>query len=227
MKDYSKTEYINSRTKVCIICPEHGEFWQNANSHLQGNGCEKCGNSKKGQDKKLSKEEFILRARELHGWKYDYSKVVYVNSKTPVCIICPEHGEFWQTPSMHLLGQGCKKCYGNSKKDTEEFVKKAKEIHGDKYNYSKVEYNGNKNKICIICPEHGEFWQTPNNHLNGCGCKKCSYEINPRRKRNTLEEFIKKANETHHNIYDYSQVNYINNKTPFCMVCFGKDLTII
>lgn len=221
--DYSKTEYINSRTKVCIICPKHGEFWQNANSHLQGNGCEKCGNKNKGSKKKLSKEEFILRAREMHGWKYDYSKVEYVNSKTPVCIICPEHGEFWQSPSMHLQGQGCRKCYGNYKSNTEEFIEKARKVHEDKYNYSKVEYVGNKNYVCIICPIHGEFWQRPNDHLNGRGCAKCKYENDKIKKSLTYNEFIKKANLKHNCLYDYSKVKYKNNKTEVCIICHERD----
>lgn len=108
------------------------------------------------------------------------------------------------------------------KSNTEEFIQKAREIHGDKYDYSKVNYINNKTKVCIICPEHGEFWQKPNNHLHGNGCKKCSYET-PRHKRKTTEEFIKNANKIHNNFYDYSQVNYINNKTPVCIVCHNKD----
>ena len=56
----------------------------------------------------------------------------------------------------------------------EEFIKRANEKHGDKYNYSKVDYVNNQAKVCIICPEHGEFWQTPNSHLNGVGCPKCN-----------------------------------------------------
>lgn len=173
--------------------------------------------------KKSNTNEFILRARTIHGWKYDYSKVEYVNSYTKICIICPEHGEFWQTPTMHLKGQGCKKCYGNYKSSTTEFVKKSRKIHGDKYDYSKVVYENNHKKVCIICPIHGEFWQKPNAHLLGNGCKKCSYEISPRRKRKTLEEFIKDANEKHNFLYDYSKVVYSNNKTPVCIICHVKD----
>ena len=110
----------------------------------------------------------------------------YVDCKTKVCIICPEHGEFWQTPSDHIFQkQGCPKCGIKRRADKnrlskEDFVLKAKEIHGDKYDYSKVEYVDCMKKVCIIChekdkngKEHGEFWQTPNNHLRGNGCPKC------------------------------------------------------
>ena len=167
--DYSKVNYQKPTTKICILCPEHGEFWQTPNAHLNGQGCPKCDKSFK-----LTKEEFIKKAIEVHGNKYDYSKVGYKNSMTKVCIICPEHGEFWQTPNNHLRGKGCKKCTKLHKLTTEEFIERAKEIHGNKYDYSKVNYTGIHDKICIICPEHGEFWQIASNHLKGYGCKECN-----------------------------------------------------
>ena len=107
--------------------------------------------------KKINKEEFIKKSISIHGNKYDYSKVEYINDKTKVCIICPEHGEFWQEPHSHLKGYGCKKCKRGGKYDTKIFINKAKQVHGDKYNYSKSKYIGSLDKICIICPEHGEF----------------------------------------------------------------------
>ena len=165
--DYSKVVYVNASTKVCIICPEHGEFWQIPNSHLMGHGCCEC--SGLGR---ITQENFQEKAKKVHGDKYDYSKVEYIDSKTKVCIICPEHGEFWQTPKDHLSKRGCPKCGGNYHYTTEDFIKKAREIHGNKYDYSKVEYKGAHTKVCIICPEHGEFWQSPDNHYRW-GCKKC------------------------------------------------------
>ena len=123
---------------------------------------------------------FIEKAKQIHNDKYNYSKVNYVNSRTKVCIICPEHGEFWQTPHNHLKGYGCTKC-GKEKSHlpkitTEDFIAKSKEIHGNKYDYSKACYKTCDTKVCIICPEHGEFWQTPSNHINGSGCPKCANE---------------------------------------------------
>ena len=171
--DYSKVEYVCALTKVCIICPEHGDFWQEANSHLRGQGCPKC----KYEKQSSSTEEFIQKAHKVHGDKYDYSKVEYDGYKTKVCIICPKHGEFWQTPNSHLNGNGCPKCKGEKQTcTTDEFIAKAKKIHGDKYDYSKVEYVNNHTKVCIICPEHGEFWQIPSSHLQGKGCPKCGIE---------------------------------------------------
>ena len=173
--DYSKVEYVSYHTKVCIICPKHGEFWQTPANHLRNRNCPKCGNNSKIKKRSLTKEEFIKKAREVHGDKYDYSKVKYINNYTKVCIICPEHGEFWQNANSHLRGCGCPKCCNNGVKlTTEEFVKKARKIHGDKYDYSKVEYKNSHTKVCIICPEHGEFWQTPTSHLHGeSGCPMC------------------------------------------------------
>ena len=126
----------------------------------------------------MTVQEFTEKAKKVHGDKYDYSKVEYINNKTKVCIICPEHGEFWQTPDSHLRGRGCRQCSIKSMKDkqrlsTEDFIEKAKEIHGNKYDYSKVDYVNSQTKVCIICPKHGEFWQTPLNHLKGKGCPDC------------------------------------------------------
>ena len=116
--------------------------------------------------KKLNTEDFIKRAKEVHGDKYDYSKVEYKGNSKKVIIICPEHREFEQIPANHLRGAGCKKCatietHKKQSNTTESFIKKAKEVHGDKYDYSKVEYINNREKVIIICPEHGPFKQKP------------------------------------------------------------------
>ncbi len=218
--DYSKAEYINSKTKVCIICPEHGEFWQMPYKHLQGNGCSKC--SKKYN---YTTEEWIEEARKKHlNDKYDYSKVQYINNHTKVCIICPKHGEFNIRPIDFLNGQNCPKCTHRSYSYiTEEFIEKARKIHGDKYDYSKSEYINNHTKVCIICPEHGEFWQIPNSHLNGNGCNKCAIEKRGRQKRTKVKDFINRAKIIHNDKYDYSKVEYVNTDTKVCIVCHKKD----
>lgn len=173
--DYSKVDYINNRTKVCIICPEHGEFWQIPYTHLKGSACPECFNKyKRGKNRQHDINWFIKEAKKIHGEKYNYSKVEYKTIFTKVCIICPKHGEFWQTPANHIWDKnGCDKCGGTAKLTTKEFVKKAKDIHGNKYDYSKVEYINSKTKVCIVCPKHGEFFQRPNDHLSGYGCPKC------------------------------------------------------
>ena len=176
--DYSKTEYKNAFTNVNIICPEHGEFWQNPSGHLRGHGCPKCKARTLRMNNSSNTELFIEKAKQVHGDRYDYSKVDYVNNRTKVCIVCSEHGEFWQTPNKHLNGQGCPECGLRtiSEKLTsskEEFISKARGIHGDKYDYSNVNYINARTKVCIICPIHGEFWQTPDDHLHSYGCSKC------------------------------------------------------
>lgn len=124
-------------------------------------------------------ETFIEEARKIHRDKYDYSQVKYVNSRTKVKIICPKHGIFEQTPHGHLTGRGCYKC-GNKKQQqsrcltTEQFIEKARKIHGNKYDYSLVEYKKNSIKVKIICPKHGVFEQTPVTHLRGSGCRRCT-----------------------------------------------------
>ena len=213
--DYSKVNYINSGTKVCIICPKHGKFLQTPNSHLNGmQGCAKCAKENVGISKRIGIEQFIERARKVHGDKYDYSKVNYVNGHEKVCIICPEHGEFWQAPSRHLYGQGCPVCADCVKLTTESFIERARKIHGDRYDYSKVDYVNNHEKVCIICKEHGEFWQTPAGHLKGCGCSACAGCV-----RLTTEQFIEKARKIHGDKYDYSKVVYESNHKKVCIIC--------
>jgi len=175
--------------------------------------------------KKVTIEEFVERAKKVHGDKYDYSKTVYNGMHEKVCIICPIHGEFWQTPVTHLRGGGCQECASISRWDTkgrittEVFIEKAKKIHGDKYDYSKVEYKDSRTKVCIICPIHGEFWQTPNNHLTKYGCKKCAMDALASNKPISVEEFIEKARKVHGDKYDYSKVIYKNCKTKVCIIC--------
>lgn len=215
--DYLKVNYTNSTTKVCIICPEHGEFWQTPSAHIRGNGCPKCSNYNRGRRKRWDTAKFIEESKKIHGDKYDYSKVNYVNSSTLVNIICPQHGEFSQTPLNHLKGQGCPKCAGRNY-STEEIIEEFKKIHGNKYDYSRVEYKKMHEKVCIICPEHGEFWQTPSKHLNGQGCPKCRYEL---RKGNNLtrEEFLKRAIKIHGDKYDYSKVSFENTHDKITIKC--------
>ena len=213
--DYSKVNCVNSYTKVCIICPIHGEFWQQPDKHLQGRGCPKCGLESMKKTLTKTTEQWVKDAKEIHGDEYDYSKVKYIDAHTKVCIICSKHGEFWQEPSSHSHGAKCPKCAKeNSKSTTEKFIEKASKIHGDKYDYSKVNYINAQTNVCIICPKHGEFWQTPNNHLEGKGCKICGHNV-----KLTTEEFIRRAREIHGDKYDYSKVEYGGLEKHVCIIC--------
>lgn len=232
--DYSKLEYKDSHSKIKIICHEkdengneHGEFEQQADSHLRGCGCRKCGRVKNHKNITFTTGQFIEKARKVHGDKYDYSKVNYVNNHTLVKIICPIHDEFEQIPASHIKGCGCLKCrneYVGRKlsSNTEKFIEKARKIHKDKYDYSKVTYINSHTPVTIIChnigydgKEHGEFEQTPDKHLNGKGCKRCKFD----KLTYTQEEFIKKAKEVHGDKYDYSKIKYEKANKKVCIVC--------
>ena len=180
--------YVNNRVKMPIICKEHGVFYQSADKHLKGQGCPMCGGTKVSD-----KESFIRKAIDVHGEKYDYSKVVYINSKTKVKIICPEHGEFEQTPHNHLKGQGCPRCVGKLK-TTFDFVEECKAKYGEKYDYTKVDYTKNDEKVCIICKKHGEFWMTPANHLQGEECPKCSNGMHSSKFENEIKDYLESLN---------------------------------
>ncbi len=163
--------------------------------------------------KKLNTDTFIERAKHIHQDEYVYSLVDYKNNKTKVKIICKKHGEFLQIPINHIEGKsGCPKCYGNIKLTTEEFVKRSKNIHKDKYDYSLSEYKGDDKKIKIICSKHGIFEQIPSVHYDGHGCFKCA-------NKNDSETFISKSKNIYGNIYDYSLVDYINSNTPVKIIC--------
>lgn len=169
--DYSKTNFYRRDKDVCIICPKHGEFFQTPGNHLKGAGCPEC--AKEQVRFKSDLDEFVAKSKEIHGDKYDYSKSEFKGLTKKICIICPEHGEFWQPAKIHMYGGGCQKCLGRNK-TTDDYIKEAKSVHGDKYDYSKTVYNGVFEPVCIICPEHGEFWQDPHNHLKGAGCPTCN-----------------------------------------------------
>ena len=214
--DYSKVDYKKSTIKICIICPMHGEFLQTPSSHLAGHGCQKCALEKRILSKKLTKEQFIQKAKEVHGNKYDYSKANYINMTTKLEIVCPAHGSFFQTPLTHINSHGCKKCHKikRMRLTKEQFIQRAKEIHGNKYDYSKADYINMSTKVKIICPIHGSFFQTPSLHLRPRGCPLCA-----KTKKLNIEKFIYQSQKIHGNRYDYSKVNYINNKTPVEIIC--------
>lgn len=207
---YDKVVYTNSKAKVIITCPIHGDFEQMPVKHLAGQGCPMC----HGHFKKTT-EDFIKEAREVHGDKYDYSQVEYRGTNDKVCIICPDHGPFWQTPKMHITRkQDCPECakYKNTRlKKTEKFIEEAKIVHGDKYDYSQTVYTNAQDKVTIICPTHGPFQQTANSHLRGCGCPVCGVERGGLLRRMTVNEFITKAQQVHGDKYDYSKINVIQS----------------
>lgn len=178
--DYSAVEYVNNKTKVVIRCPTHGQFTQVPTSHLSGRGCKLCGDSVKNNNKRSSQSIFISKAIEKHGTTYDYSSVVYTKTTEKVTIVCIKHGPFSIVPYAHLAGQGCRICgierrNSSNTNTTPHFVDIATSVHGRKYNYHRSKYIDIRTKLTITCPTHGDFLQTPSDHLYClAGCPKCS-----------------------------------------------------
>ena len=218
--DYSKVIYKKAILKVIIICKKHGEFEQQPSNHLSGYGCVKCGILTRNASSSYTTNDFIKKAQKIHGEIYDYSKVNYINSTTKVIITCKQHGEFEQTPGHHLQKQGCPECGGHVKLNTKEFIVKSTKIHGETYDYSKVNYINNSTKVIITCKQHGEFKLVPSSHYNnGQGCPTCGRERTRQQLSLTTDDFIEKATKIHGEIYDYSKVNYINSTTKVIITC--------
>lgn len=195
--DYSLVEYINTDTKIKIICKEHGVFEQAPEKHIFGNGCPKC----IGRHKTW--EEILVEFNKAHGNKYDYSESEFDMVTKKIKIKCNLHGDFMQTPQNHIGGQGCIECSGTYQLTTTEIVEQFKTAHGDKYDYSLVEYFNTKSRVKIICKEHGVFEQLPQLHKNKIGCPRCANSYSP-----TSLEVIEQFRAIHSDRYDYSKVDY-------------------
>ena len=180
---YDFVKYVNNRIKIEIKCPIHGKFWQNPSNHGQGAGCAKCASKVSADNRRKPLKVFIKEANEKHNNKYDYSKVDYKKDTKKVCIICPveDHGEFWQIPLSHIgQGCGCPKCGGHYRYNVKEWTERAKKVHGkNRYNYDKVKFKTTGEKVCITCPNHGDFWQLAYIHSpQGQGCRRCAKKHN-------------------------------------------------
>lgn len=214
--DYSLTEYKNSKIKVKIICPKHGVFKQATNNHKKGHGCTTCAVDKIIKLKSSTTEIFIKRAQETHGNMYSYLKSKYVKNNKNLIITCLFHGDFEQRPSSHIRGNGCRKCHLNKiTNKTTDFIKSAKIVHKNRYDYSKSIYVNSRKEIEIICTTHGLFLQRSDSHLKGYGCRKCTYD---NISKNT-EQFIEKAKKIHGNKYDYSKVDYKGSFEKVIITC--------
>lgn len=209
--DYSNVKYVDSSTKVHITCLVHGDFWQAPYNHLEGGGCPECGKLSRAKSRMNGSDSVLRRFREVHGYKYDYSKMMYKGGHTKVEIICPTHGSFWQTPNSHSRGRGCPRCgYENrlsTRKDQDTVVENFRSVHGDKYDYSRVRYKDVKTPVEIICPLHGAWEVTPNNHLRGRGCPLCANIESGKRKLMSKEAFVEKSVSIHGDKYDYSKTD--------------------
>lgn len=172
---YTNTVYKTAKSKVLVTCETHGDFEITPNNHLSGKrGCPRC------YGKVFSIEDFAVKARVVHGDKYDYSRISYKNNITPIEIVCPTHGGFFQKPAPHLRGHGCPECVKRDRWSDKKFIKRAFEVHGDKYDYSTALKSGitsASQKISITCRKHGDFIMKVANHIHSSqGCPKCKIE---------------------------------------------------
>lgn len=195
--DYSRAVYKRSNIKVTIICPDHGEFDQLPNTHMQGSGCPACGRYRSIESRSLGFDEFVARSREVHGDRFEYAKGSYVNMNTNATIICKHHGEFKQLPRDHSRGHGCPVCHMESigrwnTTPLESFVEKANAVHGNRFTYS--DYTKASSMVTITCPEHGPFPQIGTSHLQGIGCPRC-WKTGPTRWHVGISDFLSEHTE--------------------------------
>ena len=220
---YDSVNYKGAHENVNIGCPEHLNFPQSPSNHLAGKGCPFCGILKRAKKRRLTNKEFFEKAISVHGYKYDYSQVEYRGNDILVTIVCREHGPFPQLPHNHWNGKGCNDCgliaaADKRRLDQEEFLLRAEKVHGDYYDYSKVEYISVDKKVIIICPVHEEFEQRPQEHWR-YGCEDCGYIQGGLSNRLGTANFIEKAIEVHGNFYGYSDVEYSTNSVPVSITC--------
>lgn len=211
--DFRTTYYLGGNTKTTVICPTHGIFVIQPFNLLNTGKCPKCSKIESALASRLTNEEFLARAVKKHGDLYDYSLVNYTTCKDNIIIICKIHGSFEQNPGNHLHGNGCSICNKKKANDlrrrtNDEVEKCSRNIHGDKYDYSLVDYINHDKKIKIICPIHGMFEQSLSKHLEGFGCKKCSHEKNKQNYTLSQEEFLERATKVHNGYYNYSKSVY-------------------
>jgi len=171
----------------------------------------------------ITTDEFIKKSNIIHNNKYDYSISVYTKTNNTLKINCPHHGMFIKLARKHLAGQGCQKC-SDRQLTTKKFIKKAIKIHGNKYNYSLVNYKSSIKNVIIICNIHGQFEQKCANHLIGKGCKVCGHTKTTNSQKSNTQEFIKKAQKIHNNQYDYSLVEYKKARDKIKIICNKHNL---
>jgi hypothetical protein len=223
--DYSEVKYLNSQTKIKVICPMHGAFEIKPNSHFNGQGCPKCGREIANIKIALPYSTFIERARKTHNNRYEYVQDSYNGLTKKMTIFCNDHGFFNQTPHSHIsMKTGCPKCgrisSANSNKISWKYVlEKFKNVHGDFYTYDESSFKDVSTKMKIKCAKHGWFEQIPYQHYAKSGCPNCSKENNGILKRITFDEFIIKSSRKHNSKYSYENVNFTDIFTPIEIQC--------
>lgn len=221
--DLSRTIYLAAKKPIIVVCPKegHGEFKvNNAESFPRGTAqCPQC-----QPHQKLTISRFLALAKEAHGNKYIYNDLNTLTYSGKILITCKKHADFVQTIGSHLSGNGCPDC-GNENAGLQQrkllnvAIADFQKVHGNTYDYSKVEYVGNETPIIIICPSHGAFSQLPNNHMRGKGCPLCGREMAALNRAKDTATFVKEAQDEWGNIYDYSESIYQSAKDHVVIIC--------
>jgi hypothetical protein len=219
---YERVVYRGYKTPVELICPDHGPFSVTPDTLLSKvRGCPVCRRESRIRKQTKPYKEFLAQAQALYGKKYTYDETTYRNKSHKMRVTCPLHGEFLQSPAGLLNGHGCPQCGKHKPMNNGRFFREAKEIHGDKYDYSKVgEITGIAQYITIICPKHGEFTQQILGHICGRqGCPKCGNETIGMKLRLPFAEFLKRARKVHGSKYRYDEASYVDTHTPIPITC--------
>lgn len=220
--DYTQVpEEITAASKVVITCRIHGGFEQSMSAHTRGQGCPSCATQNRAQAQRVSKEQFLAKAHKVFGEAYDYTLMNFTNMSSKISIVCNSHGAFSLTPKRHLTGVGCPTC--DEEKvgiftNNEAFLKEVKKLHKNTYSYS-MPPAGKHLPLKVFCKAHGGFTTTPYKHLKGDGCPSCGMLKGGRMPKGSREAFILKAQNKHGAKYDYSKVEYSDNKTPVIIIC--------
>ena len=222
---YDWDSYTNNHAYLKISCPTHGAFQQTPVNHARGNGCPECAKDA-ARAKAKTQSQFLAELAAIYtDDRLDFSKVQYVNDSTKVLVTCKEHGDWWTVPRRLLIGMNCSACkkrvhvekekFDVSALTTEEFIRRAKKIHGDAYSYDITNYVNKRTKVSIRCAIHGVFQQTPTNHLAGKGCSKCYLE----QLTFSVDTVVKRFKRVHGERYNYDKVIYVNGDTPVVITC--------
>lgn len=225
--DYSLISYKDRNSKIKVICNTCGGVFDIRPDHFlydkKAGCCPLCRYEKLRKSLALDKNLFVKKSIAVHGEKYDYSNLEYVNMHTPVKIVCPTHGEYFKTPLEHLKGCGCPQCQPLVKIDTNMFIKISQNIHGNIYDYSKSIYTKARDKVCITCPIHGDFLQQASLHMHGAGCPHCKKSFGEDRVR----KYLKSKNVRYIEQYKILNDNSICKNKHFYVDFFIPDVNLV
>lgn len=209
------SKYVDQNTLILIVCPIHGEFQQKPVYHLHGRGCPECGRHSGNSTNTTSK--VIARIEKEFPNMYITSKVKYVDQYTGITLGCKHCGNDFTIRTKSLFnGVGCPNCAKKSTVLTKnQFLIKARDTHGNVYDYTNTVIRYSTDNIIIRCPIHGEFTQRQNTHLEGHGCPECGKV----KKLITQEDFIKRVTELHPELVLDEKMVYKRGNLPVTVKC--------